>query len=191
MFPFDEVAVEAAGTAVGENVGNHVASWEVGMVATDDGEGHMEQGGRYVAADGLASLTLHWRLLWYRSVVDIALWYGAEPFFGEADGFFEADVAYNGKDGVVGGVVAVEEVFHVVHRGVGYVVEAKSDGWPTVGVDLICEVCYEVREVAIGLVEIALFEFFHYYLALYFERFGCKGEGEHAVAFEPERRFDV
>ncbi len=66
-----------------------------------------------------------------------------------------------------------------------------ADGHPAVGVLRKRQFAHLVPYVAVGLVDVMLFEFFHHYFPLHFERFLGEGEGEHAVAFQPEGCFQV
>ena len=88
-------------------------------------------------------------------------------------------------------VVGVKEIFHFVHRGIGYVTEMQSDGGPSVRVLLVAESGKKMGNVAVRLVDVVELELLHHHLALHLERLGREGEGKHTVAFEPEGRLHV
>ena len=80
---------------------------------------------------------------------------------------------------------------HILQRGFGDMVRREADSRPAVGMDFVGQCPQQHRLVAVGLVEVALAEFFDHHLLLGFELRGGDVEPLHAVAFQPEGRFEV
>lgn len=140
---------------------------------------------------GATTLALLWR---FGCDVYLGLWLrrdGTIPLGGETKCVVPSDVSRDGKDGVGWMIVSVEKVFHFGHRGIGNVAEMETDGRPTVRVLLVAESCKEMGNVAVGLVDVVEFEFFHHYFSLNLKRLRCERKGKHTVAFEPKGGLDI
>lgn len=162
-------AVQTAGASVGQDVGKNVESIIVGLVAAAHVESHEEgvEGDRTL--HGQASLFGLPRFLRQTTDGHFATGNGAEPFLRQADGFLPRDVAGHSQDGIVGGIVAVEEFAHLVERGLLDVRKVLADGRPLIGVEAIGQRTEQMAHVAIRLVEAALLELLHHHTALHFE----------------------
>ena len=67
----------------------------------------------------------------------------------------------------------------------------QPDGGPAVGMYPVGEAAQQHRVVAVGLVEVALAELLDHHALLGLQFLGGDVEARHAVAFEPEGRFEV
>jgi len=115
----------------------------------------------------------------------------AEPFFGQVDHPLLVQVGRDRQNGVRRVVVGTVEGFDIGKRRFGYVVGREADGGPAVGVHLVGQGPQQQRLVAVGLVQIALPVFFDDHLFLGLQLLGRDVQPSHAVAFEPQGRFDV
>ena len=87
--------------------------------------------------------------------------------------------------------MVVEEVLHFVKSYILYVVEIPPDNRPFVRVCGESRVAQYVVEVAVWDIDASLLEFFNHDTFLHIERLPGESHVGHAVAFEPERGFDV
>ena len=69
--------------------------------------------------------------------------------------------------------------------------ERQADGWPSIRVNLVDVGEEQMRDVAVWLVDVVLFEFLHDHFPLDLKRLGRESKREHPVALKPERRLDV
>ena len=131
------------------------------------------------------------RLFWKIPRAYIPSWNGTKPFFGQCYGFFERDVACNGKDGVVGCIKPEEEILYLIESGVLDVCRFLADGGPLVRMFLEGHSSYQMSDITIRLVQVALLELLNDNMALHFQTLFAEIEGKHAVAFQPESRFYI
>lgn len=101
------------------------------------------------------------------------------------------DICRDGENGVRRVVETAVEIAHFVERGSGDVIGRKSDRRPPVGMHAVGQGPQQHRHIAVGLVEVSLFILLDDNPFLGFEVFLRDVESRHAVAFEPEGRFDV
>ena len=87
--------------------------------------------------------------------------------------------------------MAVEEVLHLVERGLCNVLQLLADGGPLIGMDTIGQRTDEMAHVAVGLVEATLLELLHHHRTLYLQAALAEVEAQHAVGLQPEARLHV
>jgi len=185
------VRVEASRVAAREQVRNQVGGVEIGLGARAHVIGYGDGRGRHVAFDLLAAgLCLH-GFLRDGGRRGRVVGERREPLFGQLQHPLLLHVGRDRQNGVRRAVVGAVEGLDVRERGSGDMVGRQADGRPAVGVDLVGERPQQHRLVAVGLVEVSLAELLDHHLLLGFELGGGDVESLHAVAFEPEGRFEV
>ena len=182
---------KATGTAIAQNVAHQVEGVVVRMLSVAFVEGHVKRIHRDIPFNNESSFFGLLRLFGKISRLYIPTGNWTKPFLGQCYGFFERDIACNGKDGVVRGIEAEKEILNLIESGVFDVCRFFADGRPLVRMGLVGEVSHQMSHIAVRLVQIALLELFNDHMALYFQALFAEIEGEHAVAFQPESRFCI
>ena len=130
---------------------------------------------------GLASDTLLLGFLGEMSRGIIAFGYGSKPFIAESQNFAKGDVTYDRKYGIIGCVEAVVEGHDIGQCGMFNMLGAGAYCGPAVGMHLIGHGAYEVLDVTVGPIEVALLELFYNNTFLYLYALLCERESEHAI----------
>ena len=183
--------VEPPRVASRQQVRNQVGRVESGVRAPAHVVGHGDGRRRHVAFDLLAARFGLCGFLRDRRGVGRAVGEGCEPLFGQFQHPFLLDVRRDRQHGVRRTVVGAVKSLHILQRGFGDMVRREADSRPAVGMDFVGQRPQQHRLVAVGLVEVALAELFDHHLLLGFELRGGDVEPLHAVAFQPEGRFEV
>ena len=111
---------------------------------------------------------------------------GTEPLVGQAARLIPGQIAGHGQHGIIGRIVAKEEILHLVQRGLGDVAQLLADGRPAVRMHPISQRAHQVTHIAVWLVEAALLELLHHHTTLHLQAPRTESQLKHTVGLQPE-----